>query len=130
VDSQIAAHEVTLPVLVNAVSAEDAAGAGPDAEVTEEVVILNAAKAQDEARRRAIDGDSDGAVRLLRTAGSELKRIASGSERAGELMAQAEELAGFEQQMLASPQDRTLHKQLRYRAREQHQSRRRPPEHA
>jgi hypothetical protein len=40
VGEQVAAHELTLPVVVKAVSAEEAATVGPDAEVTEEVVIL------------------------------------------------------------------------------------------
>jgi hypothetical protein len=45
----IAAHELTIPLTVNLVSAGEAAAAGSDAEVTEEVVILKVARAQ---RRR------------------------------------------------------------------------------
>jgi Ca-activated chloride channel family protein len=127
VGEQVGAHELTLPVVVNAVSAEEAAAAGPDAEVTEEVVILKAARTQDEARRRAMEGDGEGAVRLLRTAAKDLKRVASGSARAEELEAQAQELEGFGDQMIADPDDRTLRKQLRYSSREKGQSRRRPP---
>ena len=51
VGEQIAMHELSLPLVVNAVSADDAAAAVPDAEVTEEVVVLLAARAQDEARK-------------------------------------------------------------------------------
>jgi Ca-activated chloride channel homolog len=127
VGAQVAAHELTLPIVVNAVSADEAAAAGSDAEVTEEVVILKAARTQDEARRRAMGGDGEGAVRLLRTAAKDLKRVATGSARAEELEAQAQELEGFGDQMLADPQDRTLRKQIRYSAREKGQSRRRPP---
>ena len=127
VGAQVAAHELTLPIAVNAVSAEEAAAAGPDAEVSEEVVILKAARTQDEARRLAMEGDGEGAVRMLRTAAEDLKRVASGSTRAEELEAQAQELEGFGDQMLEAPEDRTLLKQIRYSAREKGQSRRRPP---
>jgi Ca-activated chloride channel family protein len=124
--ADVAAHELTVPVVVNAVSAEEAAAAGPDTEVTEEVVILKAARTQDEARRRAMEGDGEGAVRLLRTAAAELKRVATGSDRAEELEQQARELEGFGDQVVMDPQDRRLHKQIRYSAREKGQSRRRP----
>jgi len=42
---------------VNLVSADEAAAAGHDAEVTEEVAILTAAGAQEEALKRADQGD-------------------------------------------------------------------------
>jgi Ca-activated chloride channel family protein len=92
VGPEVAAHEVTVPVSVNLVSSDEAAAAGPDHEVTEEVVILKAARAQDEARARADAGDLDGAKRLLRSTASRLRRAASSSSRAGELERQAEEL--------------------------------------
>jgi hypothetical protein len=124
--ASIEAHELTLPVTVNAVSAEDAAGAGPDAEVTEEVVVLKAARTQDEARRRAMEGDGEGAARLLRSAADELRKVAPDSPRAEELAAQADELEDFHHQILASPSDPTVRKLLRYSAREKGQSRKRP----
>jgi Ca-activated chloride channel family protein len=43
VGEELAQHEVRVPLTVNRVSADDAAGAGADAEVTEEVVILSSA---------------------------------------------------------------------------------------
>ncbi|MBA3690093.1 MAG: VWA domain-containing protein [Actinobacteria bacterium] len=124
--ANIEAHELTLPVVVNAVGAEEAAVAGPDAEVTEEVVVLKAARTQEEARRRAMDGDGEGAVRLLWSAAAELKRVAPGSERADDLARQAEELEELGTQALMSPHDPSLNKKLRYSAREKQRSRPRP----
>lgn len=55
------AHELRLPITVNAVSAEEAHQAAPDAGVVEEIVVMKAAKAQKQARERAETGDWDGA---------------------------------------------------------------------
>ena len=54
---------VWLPVVVNAVSADDAAASVPDAEVTEEVTVLLSARAQEEARDLADAGRLDEAQR-------------------------------------------------------------------
>jgi hypothetical protein len=43
-------------------------------------------------------------------------------------VAQAKELEEFHQRVLATPQDRTLRKQMRYSSREKQQSRNRPQE--
>jgi len=56
----IAAHEVTVPVVVNVVTRAEAATAEGDHEVVEEVVVLRAAQARDEARRLADEGDFEG----------------------------------------------------------------------
>jgi hypothetical protein len=65
VGEEIASPELTLPVLVNLVSAHEAAGAVRDAEVLEEVVILKAARAQEPAWALADDGRFDAAEQLL-----------------------------------------------------------------
>jgi hypothetical protein len=54
VGEQVALHELTAPTVVNAVSADDAAAAVPDAEVTEEVVVLASARAQEQARQTEV----------------------------------------------------------------------------
>ena len=64
VGDEIAQHEVTMPVVANVVSAEEAAHAVPDAEVREEVLILRAAKARDDAIRLA-DAGSFGEARTM-----------------------------------------------------------------
>ena len=61
----------------------------PDAEVTEEVVILLGARAQDEARDLADRGDFDEAQLRLQQAAKELRNLATTSTRADELEAHA-----------------------------------------
>ena len=90
IGERVEAHELTLPLTVNLVSADEAAAAGPDAEVTDEVVVLMAARAQREARARADAGDFDAAKTLIRSASQELRKRAPGSAQAAELLAQAE----------------------------------------
>src|SRR5215213_168567 len=68
VGDEVAEHVLTLPIVVNAVSAAEAAAAGPDAEVHEEVLILKAARARDEAIRLADAGDLGAAKSALRFA--------------------------------------------------------------
>jgi Ca-activated chloride channel family protein len=92
VGEQIAAHEVTIPVTVNLVSADEAAAAEADHEVTEEVVVLLSARAQEQAREHADRGEFESAQKVLGDAASELRRMAPRSSQAEELLAQAEML--------------------------------------
>ena len=92
VGEQIAAHDVTIPVTVNLVSADEAAAAEADHEVTEEVVVLMSARAQEQAREHADRGEFDAATKVLGEAASELRKVVPGSAQAAELLAQAEML--------------------------------------
>lgn len=92
VGAEVAAHELRVPVTVNLVSADEAASSAADHEVTEEVVILKAARVQDEARAHAHAGDLDGAKRLLRETAADLRRAAPASNRSSELEEQAAEM--------------------------------------
>ncbi len=56
---------MTIPLVVNLVSADEAAAAAADAEVTEEVVILRSARAQEQAREHADRGEFEQARKLL-----------------------------------------------------------------
>ena len=76
IGDEIAEHDLTVPVVANAVSAAGAAAAAPDAEVEEEVVVLKSARAGDEAIGLADDGDFDGAKRLLRQTADEVRGAA------------------------------------------------------
>jgi Ca-activated chloride channel family protein len=89
IGEQVGLHEVTVPVMVNAVSADEAAAAGADAEVAEEVLILKAARAQEEAVRLADQGRFDEAKERLSGAAAELRTAAPGSAKAAELLEQA-----------------------------------------
>jgi Ca-activated chloride channel homolog len=77
VGDEIAQHEVTIPVVANVVSAEEAATAVADAEVREEVLVLRSAKARDEAIRLADEGRFGDAQRLLFSLQEELRATGS-----------------------------------------------------
>ena len=115
---EVAAHELTLPITVNLVSADEAAAAQADAEVNEEVVILKAARAQEEARSRAEQGDIDGARLLLRDTAEKLRKVAPGSDRAAELEEQAAEMEQHEQRMMSlGLMDPLTSKSMKYQSR-------------
>jgi Ca-activated chloride channel family protein len=111
---QVGAHELHVPVLVNLVSADEADAAAPDAQVVEEVVILKSARAQDEARRLASDGSFDAAGKLMRQTAEELRKLAPRSERSKDILAQADEIEGYGESMLAGALDALQSKQIRY----------------
>ncbi len=73
VGDEIAQHELTIPVTVNLVSADEAAAAAPDLTVREEVLVLKAAQARDEAIRRADEGDYPGADDALKQTAFDLR---------------------------------------------------------
>jgi Ca-activated chloride channel family protein len=94
VGDQLIAHETTVPVVVNLVSADEAAAAELDREVEEEVVLLQAARARREATELADSGDFHGAQRVLKSAAEALRRSEAGSQRAAELAHEADILDG------------------------------------
>ena len=77
VGNEIATHEETVPLVVNAVSAADAAAAAPDAEVRRRVLVLTAARARDDAIRMTDRGDTGSAHRALRLAARTLRETAA-----------------------------------------------------
>jgi Ca-activated chloride channel homolog len=108
VGDQIAQHELTVPVVVNAVSASEAAAIAPDPEVHEEVLVLKAARARDEAIRFADAGEHGAARRLLAERHAEL--------HAAGLAAEADDLLQAAEVVSAETYDRVGRKQLHYRS--------------
>jgi Ca-activated chloride channel family protein len=94
VGDQVAAHETTIPITVNLVSADEAAVAELDHEVIDEVVVLQAARAKKEAIRLADQGRYDDARASLERAARELRKVAPSSPRAAELADEAIRLDG------------------------------------
>ncbi|MDQ1488818.1 MAG: Ca-activated chloride channel, partial [Actinomycetota bacterium] len=92
VGAEVALHEVTVPLMVNVVTPEEASGADPDHAVVEEVLILRAARIRDEARDLAGRGEYDAGRALLGGIARELRGRAAGSTRADELRLEAETL--------------------------------------
>ncbi|HVL98289.1 MAG TPA: VWA domain-containing protein [Egibacteraceae bacterium] len=117
VGDEVAAHEVTYPLFVNLVSADEAATAVPDAEVVEEVSVLLAARAVEDARHRAEQGDLDGARDVLHDAAEALRGSAAGSARADELLASAEELTAVHTHLASGAFSPMSSKALHYNSR-------------
>lgn len=114
---EIASHEIKLPLAVNLVSADDAAISGPDKEVVEEVVILKAARAQQEARKRADSGDEGAAYSLLQDSAGELLAFAYESDRGDELRAQSKLHQEAAERLRAEGWNPALGKQWNYQSR-------------
>jgi Ca-activated chloride channel family protein len=123
---EVVMHELTVPLIVNAVSADEAAAAVPDAEVTEEVVILLAAKAQEQARDLADRGLLDEAGARLHRAADQLRRTGRGSARAEELQRHADQLESHGRSLSEGLFDATTRKHMTFENRERRQRRKRP----
>jgi Ca-activated chloride channel family protein len=128
VGDQVATHELTLPIVINAVSADEASAAVPDQDVVEEVVILKAAQAQKEARNRADHGDYDAAQKLLRESARRLRDIAPNSKRAQELMQEAAILDSHSSMAMPGSYDAMSSKAMHYDQHRKQRARRRPPQ--
>jgi Ca-activated chloride channel homolog len=126
IGEQIAQHEVTMPLVVNLVSADEAAAAAADAEVTEEVVILRSARAQEDAREHADRGEFEQARKVLSAAAHELRRAAPASAKADELLEQAESLEANVAFMSQPGYDAAARKAMRFHSRSRSQGRKRP----
>jgi Ca-activated chloride channel homolog len=106
VGDEVAEHTLTVPVVANLVSADEAAAAAPDAQVREEVLVLQAAKA----RRQAIDFADRGDIHAARAT----LAAAAGNLRAADLVAPAQELDEAMEQV--ENYTRASRKQLWYQA--------------
>ena len=109
VGEQVVQHELTIPIVVNRVCADEAAARAPDLQVREEVLVLSAARARDEAIRLADAGRIAAAQQLLSGTVQTLRRAG--------LPAQAE-LLDHEVGALTS-YDPTTRKRLRYQSQRQ-----------
>jgi Ca-activated chloride channel family protein len=125
VGEQIAQHEVRVPLVVNLVSTDEAAAQTPDHVVVEEVVILKAARAQEQAREHADAGEFEQARKVLDEASTELRRLAPASAKARELLEQAEALESNRMSMDPMAYGPGSRKQMMFQARDSRQRRRR-----
>ena len=109
VGEQVEHHELTIPIVVNRVSADEAAAATPDLLVREEVLVLAAARARDEAIRLADAGRSREGQQVLHNTVMKL-RDAGLSEHADLLNREISALAAY---------DLRTRKRLRYQSQRQ-----------
>lgn len=114
----IESHEVTIPVTVNAVNSDEAETGTVDAEVTEEIVILKAARAQEQARKLADQGDMKKAAKFLREAVTDLRKIAPNSARGEQLLNEAEMMEEHQDIFLQGTYDATTRKKMTYQMRD------------
>lgn len=105
-------HTRTIPIAVNVVSAATASSEAVDSEVTEEVVVLEAAKARAEARRLADRGDLEEAHQLLAEQSEKLKGIPRTSRLFQMASDDVEELERFSLRLESRVYDRTDSKAL------------------
>lgn len=114
VGDQVVTHQRTFPLVVNAVSAEEAAAAAPDAQVVDEVLVLAAARATDRARALADDGDHQQAARVLRESVAQLREVAPRSDASADLLRQAEALEVTEHELHDAAYSPAARKRLHY----------------
>ena len=107
-------HEVTIPVHVNVVEADEAAGAEADREVVDEVLILKAA----EDRKRATDladmGRYDEAADILDVRTRRMQESMPGSTRAAEMAIEADEMRHSTERMRRREYDPYDKKRMHY----------------
>lgn len=92
VGDEVQAHEVKIPVTVNLVSADEAAAAEIDHEVTEEVWLLDATRARKDALKAVDEGDFLTAQQILSSTADQLRSSGVDAARADELLAEADRL--------------------------------------
>ena len=120
VGDEIAQHELTIPIVANAVSAEEASRAVPDAEVREEVLVLRAARAREDAMKLADAGDFTAAHGTLTKVVGELRDAGS-----PELAAEADLLETLSAEVNAEAYTPLHRKHLHYQSWQSRQGRHR-----
>jgi Ca-activated chloride channel family protein len=119
----LVARETTVPIVVNLVSADEAAAAELNREVVEEVVLLQTARAKREATEHADRGDFDAARSTLEAAAQALHAMAPGSPRAAELEDEAAGLDAHASTMHVAAYTSTTRKHLRNESWRRHRGR-------
>jgi len=115
-------HTRTLPISVNVVPPAEATGETGDLSVTEEVVILEAAKARKVARKLAESGDLDRARSVLKDQTERLSSIAPSSALFATASDDIEELERFSHRLEMRTFDRIDAKELWDQSRRRHRT--------
>ncbi|HJQ94301.1 MAG TPA: hypothetical protein VJ935_01145 [Acidimicrobiia bacterium] len=110
--SAVELHTRTIPLAVNVVPAGEVAAESTDPAVTEEVVILEVARARTEARRLADSGDFESARRLLAEQSANLRAIPEASRLFALASDDLEELERFSHRLATRAYDRIDSKAL------------------
>ena len=116
-------HEVTIPVHVNVVEADEAIGAEADREVVDEVLILKAAEDRKRASDLADMGRYDEAADILDVRTRRMRDSMPGSTRAAEMATEADEMRHSTERMRSREYDLYDKKRMHYESRRNMQSR-------
>jgi Ca-activated chloride channel family protein len=112
----------TIPIRVNVVPGAEAAAESADQDVTEQVVILEAARTRNAARKLADKGDFEGARQLLAEQAEHLRSIPSASKLFATARDDLEEFERFAYRLQERAYDRTDSKMLWEQSRRRHRS--------
>ncbi len=107
-------HEVTIPVHVNVVEADEAIGAEADREVVDEVLILKAAEDRKRASDLADMGRYDDAADILDVRTRRMQESMPGSTRAAEMAIEADEMRHSTERMRRREYDLYDKKRMHY----------------
>ncbi len=88
-------YTVTVPVTINVVPGEEAAGRVPDLTVRAERLFQEAQDAKRQASEALLKGDIAGAEEVLKAAGDELEKGLAWAPNGAELAAEVRELRGY-----------------------------------
>jgi Ca-activated chloride channel homolog len=117
VGEQVAQHTVRQPLVVNAVNLDDAARRLPNGTVTEEVLILTAGRATEQARALADRGDLAGAKQLLDVNLARLRAVSPGHPAADQLRLSIERLEQTSRRLAADAYSPAEAKRMLYEER-------------
>lgn len=126
VGDRVTEHAVTQQLVVNAVSADDAVGATPNPQVVEEVTILAAGRAAEQARDLAEQGDWEGARRRIAEAEASLGAVGDGHPDAALVKESLARMGRTSASMDASTYSAADSKRLHYESRTLRSRKRRP----
>jgi Ca-activated chloride channel family protein len=110
----VAMHEVTIPIHVNVVKADEAEGAGADRLVVDEVLILKAAEDRKRASDLADDGRYDAAAEILEDRTREMRVAMMDSSRSDEMSVELDEMGHVTDKMRRRTYDAYDKKRMRY----------------
>lgn len=117
IDDAVTQHQVVKPLVVNAVSADEAAQASEDADVTSEVSVLLAGRAAAESRRLAERGDFDAARHVAAAAVTALQDLDPAHPAAAMIAESASNLHDIERDLASGAWSAAASKKMHYESR-------------
>jgi len=126
VGDSVEMHQVTIPVHVNVVDADEAASADADRDVVDEVLIIKAAEDRKRAIELAEERRHEEAAELLERRRREMEQRRQGSSRADEIATELDELDYMSGRMSRGEYDLYDKKRMLYERKRSMRSQRKP----